>query len=66
MEGKLTPAMLAALRRYSGDKTAPLPYSRWAQERTNRALLDRGLINPIGWTLTEAGRAALQQNQPHG
>lgn len=61
MSERLTPAQVERLRQISGDRSARLPRSRWHGELTTRALIDRGLVNPNDWTLTDAGRAALEK-----
>ncbi len=47
------------LRQLAGDKGVPTPRTAWEAEMITRGLIDRGLINPVGWTLTDAGRDVL-------
>jgi hypothetical protein len=57
----LTAAQINALKHLSGDTSVPWPKNRWQVEQLTRALIGRGLINPDGWTLTEAGRETLAE-----
>ena len=57
----LSTAGLNGLRHLAGDKAAPFPKARQAKEQLVRGLIARGLIEPDGWQITPAGRAALQK-----
>ena len=61
MAEKLTEAQRQVLRRLSGDNSATWPKSRINVERVIRALLDKGLIESRGWSLTFAGRRAINE-----
>ncbi|MER9496338.1 hypothetical protein NKI86_31755 [Mesorhizobium sp. M0320] len=56
---KLTTTQLNALRRLAGDKQAPWPKLRQNAQKVVWSLIDRELIHPIGWNLTDLGKEVL-------